>query len=180
MPSPPTDSSAAEAFAAAARLIETLEQTADAFEHTAALAEQEAARRATAGRDDAEGERHVAARAREAVDRARAHADEWRRYLREKGAALAPESPEGARVSLEDLVEETEARAARARSHAEAARLLAAREAAQGDQAGVALHLREAATHEKAARLNEQTAALYRERISAQRTPPPSARHPRR
>jgi hypothetical protein len=80
------DSLGATTIETVRQLVSTLEHTAKVFEHTAELADTEAARRTTAGRDDAADETRVAARARDAARRARGHADEWSRYLREKGA----------------------------------------------------------------------------------------------
>lgn len=67
--------------------------------------------------------------------------------------------------ALEALAATTEERAANARRHAEEARDEARHDAARGDHEAEKVHLREAKAHEGAARVTEQTAALYRERI---------------
>lgn len=79
-----------------------------------------------------------------------------------------PDSP-GELAALEELAEETEARAARVRSHAVEARVRAEHEAAQGDDVAAEVHRREAHAHENAANAIAGTAVLYRQRIRTAR-----------
>lgn len=66
---------------------------------------------------------------------------------------------------LEELASRAERRAAEARQHAAGARERAGREASDGHSENESICRREAQAHERAARLNEQTAALYRRRV---------------
>lgn len=68
-------------------------------------------------------------------------------------------------ATLEELAARAERRAAHERKHAAWARERAGREAAHGRSENEIICRREAEAHERAARLNEQTAALYRRRI---------------
>ena len=70
---------------------------------------------------------------------------------------------------LQELADETDARAARARQHAAGAREQARWDAQCGNDFGANLHLREASAHERAAAANAETAALYRQRIEHMR-----------
>jgi hypothetical protein len=67
---------------------------------------------------------------------------------------------------LEELAAQTEERAAQTRWHADEARKLARADAARGDAVAESLHLGEALAHEGAARIIEETAALYRHRVA--------------
>jgi hypothetical protein len=68
-------------------------------------------------------------------------------------------------AALEELATRAERRALKAREHATLARARAGREAAHGRIESESICRREAEAHERAARLNEQTAALYRRRV---------------
>jgi len=79
---------------------------------------------------------------------------------------------------LLELAARADSRAARARRHALGARQMERTCAGRGDSAGETLFRREAEGHERAARANEQTAALHRghaTRLSACRRPSPAA-----
>lgn len=65
---------------------------------------------------------------------------------------------------LEELAARAERRAVRAREHALLARHRADRHAAGGDDVRGSLYRSEAEGHERAAKANERTAALYRRR----------------
>ncbi len=65
-------------------------------------------------------------------------------------------------ATLEELAARAEQRAADARRHGRIAHERAASEAARGRPDKAEFYRREAAAHERAARANEETAALYR------------------
>jgi len=66
---------------------------------------------------------------------------------------------------LHKLAARADLRAAHARQHAADARDVARSDAARGDHYAEKIHLSEAEAHEGAARVTEQTAALYRNRV---------------
>ena len=67
--------------------------------------------------------------------------------------------------ALEQLAARTAERAVRVRQHEGQARDEASRDRARGDDGAERLHLAEAETHERSARVIERTAALYRRHI---------------
>jgi hypothetical protein len=69
------------------------------------------------------------------------------------------------REFLKKLATRADQRAAHARRHAADARELARVDAARGNHDAERVHLHEADAHEGAARVTEQTAALYRNRV---------------
>ena len=77
------------------------------------------------------------------------------------------QSDEGrpARSALEALAARAEERAVNIRRHAAQARREASLDRVRGDRDAEQLHLGEAETHERSARVIEQTAALYRRRV---------------
>jgi hypothetical protein len=74
---------------------------------------------------------------------------------------------------LELLAQRAEYRAADARQHAAQARDQACRDAERGDDRAERLRLGEADAHERAARVTEATAALYRHRVRYLQTQQP-------
>lgn len=66
---------------------------------------------------------------------------------------------------LQELLARVEERAANARRHAAEARRQALRDAHAGEPGLERIHLMEAEAHERAARVTEETAALYRSRL---------------
>jgi hypothetical protein len=69
------------------------------------------------------------------------------------------------RASMEELARRAEHRAAKARRHAAGAREQARRDALLNDHLAQTIHVREAAAHDRAADVTEQTAALDRSRV---------------